>query len=172
MKDTENRPRISRWIGRGYALLFIFIVVIYTAIALWSGVFDFLYLGIFYSAVMTFALVLTGVTAYGLYKTAYKIKGGFLYSWSPFAVISLKLKDIKEIERTRIPFYFKGWGASLYSGRFYIPGVGWTRVIITNLTDGVLITDKTRRHYLITPSNPDGFVKLFRTGGSAAKTRG
>ena len=53
-------------------------------------------------------------------------------------------------------------GASFYSGRFYIAGAGWTKTIMTNLVDGVLITDKNGKHYLITPSNPDKFVKLLK----------
>ena len=90
------------------------------------------------------------------------VKDGFLHSWSPFAVINVKIKDITKIEQTRIPFYFKGFGASVYSGWFYIPAFGWTRVIITNLTDGVLITDKSGKRYLITPSDPGSFVRLAR----------
>lgn len=113
-------------------------------------------------AVMIAVIILLCVTTYGLYKTAYVIKGGKLRSWSPFAIINISIKDVSKVEQTRIPFYFKGFGASLYSGRFYIPAVGWTRVIITNLTDGVLIKTKEGRNYLITPSNPKNFVKLLK----------
>jgi len=160
---VRNKPRISKWIGRSYLLLAILIAVLYAAIVLMSDIFGSLYLGIFFTVVMMSVLVLICVTTYSFYKTVYVIKDGFLYSWSPFAVINLKIKDIAKIERTRIPLHFRA-GASLYSGRFYIPSLGWTRVVITNLTDGVLITDKNGKHYLITPSNPDGFVKLLKSG--------
>jgi hypothetical protein len=160
MKDMKNKPRISKWIGRSYLLLTVFIAALYVAIALWTNIFSYLYAGLFFTVVMVFVLVLIGVTAYSFYKTSYVIKDGFLHSWSPFAVINLKIKDIAKIEQTRIPVSFKGFGATLYSGWFYIPALGWTKVIITNLTDGVLITDKNKKHYLITPSNPSSFVKL------------
>lgn len=158
----ENRPRISRWIGRGYLLLTVLFTVLFATISL-----NMYSRGLFYPAsifvvVMLFVLILLGLITYGFYNTRYVVEGGFLRSNSPFAKINLKLKDIKKIETTRVPFYFKGWGASLYSGRFYIPGLGWAKVIITNLTDGVLITDKVERHYLITPSNPASFVKSLK----------
>jgi len=160
MKDMKNRPRISKWIGGGYLLLTILLAVLYAAIALFSNVFSVLYAGIILTVVMTFAVVLVGVTTYCFYNTVYEVKDGFIHSCSAFAVINLGIKDIAKIERTLIPFYFKGFGASLYSGYFYIPTVGWTKVIITNLTGGVLITDKKGKHYLITPSNPNKFIKL------------
>jgi|GEM_PF-574702 hypothetical protein len=159
MENMKNKPRISKWIGGGYLLLFLLIVVIYVAIGLWSGVFNYLVAGIIYNIAMLCAIVLIGVTVYCLYNTSYVVKDDSLHSGSPFATMNISLQDIETIEQTRIPFYFKGWGASLYSGRFYIPAVGWARVIITNLTDGVLITGKDGRHYLITPSDPAEFVK-------------
>jgi hypothetical protein len=60
-----------------------------------------------------------------------------------------------------IPIHFRV-GASLYSGRFYLLGLGWARAIITNLNDGVLITTKDKKYYLITPSNPEKFIKLLK----------
>jgi len=157
----RNKPRISRWIGRGYLFSFILIAVLYIAMALYTDVFSSLYSGILFTVVMASVLVFIGITAYCFYKTTYVVTDGFLRSWSPFAVINLKLKDITKIERTRVPIHLRV-GASCYSGSFYIPGLGWTKAVITNLTDGVLITDKNRKHYLITPSNPDLFVKLLK----------
>lgn len=151
----ENKPRISNWIGGGYLTLTL-VIALFAYVAL--------YVGILFTVVMLFVLVLMGVIVYGLYKTTYTIKDGFLYSWSPFAVINLKLNKITKIERTRIPIYFKSFGASVYSGIIFIPGLGWTKLIITNLTDGVLITDKEGKNYLITPSNPESFAKSLKSG--------
>ncbi len=159
MKDMKNKPRISKWIGGGYILLTALVVVIYAAIVLSTNVLSYLVAGAVVVIVMTFALFLVGATAFCLYETVYEVKDGSIHACSPFAIVNLKVKEIAKIERTLIPFYFKGFGASLYSGWFYIPTVGWTKVIITNLTDGVLITDKKGKHYLITPSNPDRFIK-------------
>ncbi len=161
----ENKPRISKWIGRGYLLLTIAIIIlygtIYSAIVLYgrlNSISATAILGTVFAAVI---ILLCAIT-YSFYKTTYAIKEGRLYAWSPFAIININIKDVAKAEQTRIPFYFKGFGASVYSGRFYIPAVGWTRVIITNLTDGVLIKTKNGRNYLITPSNPDRFVKLLK----------
>ena len=158
----ENKPRISKWIGRGYIALFLFIVVLYILIELLIPITRHTFSEIIFPIIIVAVLIIIGTTTYWFYKTVYLIKDGFLHAWSPFAVINLKLKDIKKAEATRIPFYIKGFGASLYSGIFYIPGVGWTKVIITNLADGVLITDKKEKHYLITPSNPASFIKLLK----------
>ncbi len=158
----ENKPRISKWIGGCYLLLFVFVAAIFISIALWADVFSVMWAGILFAVVMIAALALTGATAYSFYRTVYVIRDGYLRSWSLFAVVNLRLKDITKVEKTRIPFYFKGWGASVYSGFFYIPAFGWTRVIMTNMTDGVLITDRNGKRYLITPSNPAGFIKSLK----------
>ncbi|MDE1827761.1 MAG: hypothetical protein KGH65_01210 [Candidatus Micrarchaeota archaeon] len=165
-KGMENRPRISKWIGRGYLLLATVLAIIYGVIIFFlrfapiSSAAE-----IIISSVLIAVIILLYGIIYSLYKTKYVISNGRLYSWSPFAVINVPLKEIVKVEQTRIPFYFKGFGASVYCGRFYIPGVGWTRVIITNLIDGVLIKTKNSRNYLITPSNPIGFAKALKAKG-------
>ncbi len=162
MKDIQNRPRISRWIGRGYILLTFLLALLYISIAVSINVFGHPYGALILTAVMAFVIILLCAITYSFYKTRYVINNGVLHSWSPFAVINLRLADIKKIELTRLPFYFKGFGSSLYSGWFYTPAFGWTKVVMTNLTDGVLITDKEGKHYLITPSNPGNFIKSLR----------
>lgn len=113
--------------------------------------------------VLLFGLVIALLvfTTFAYYRTKYVIKDGILSAWSPFMVINLPLKNIRKIERTRVPIYLR-FGASGYCGFFYIPGVGWTRTIMTNVTDGVLIYAKDGRKYLITPSDPDKFAKLLK----------
>ena len=150
-----NKPRISSWIGGLYVGMAIFIALLFASIAFLTGMLaPFLGIG-----VLVFAIL--GLTAYCFYKTVYIIENGTLNSWSPFMTIKLKISDIRNIERTRVPMHLRV-GASDYCGLFYIPGVGWTKAIISNLTDGVLITDRKGRHYLITPSNPGKFVKLLK----------
>lgn len=157
----ENKPRISNWIAIFYVSVTTLVVILYAILTL-SVQFNQLLPAIIFNAVMIAALILLYMITYNFYRTTYVIKDGRLYSWSPFATINIKLKDIVKVEQTRVPFYIKGYGASVYSGRFYIPAVGWTRVIMTNLTDGVLIKTKDGRNYLITPSNPKSFVKLLK----------
>ena len=152
---TVNHPRISNWVGGLYTGMVIFIALLFTSIAFLSGMLA-LFLGI---GVLVFAIL--GLIAYCFYRTSYTIENGALYSWSPFMIIRLKLSDIRKVERTRVPMHMRV-GAGGYCGMFYIAGAGWTRSIISNFTDGVLITDKLGKHYLITPSNPNAFVKLLK----------
>lgn len=157
----RNKPRLSRWIGRTYLVLTLLMAAIFTTTILWTDIFSVPFAGILFTVVMVLILALLGVTTYSFYRTVYVIKDGILHAWSPFAVINLRIGEIRKIERTRVPVYLRV-GASFYSGRFYILGFGWAKAVITNMTDGVLITDKIGKHYLITPSNPDGFVKLLK----------
>lgn len=157
----ENKPRISKLIGRGYLLLTVAILILYVAMTLCLPFHSML--GILISSIAMVAVVIILATiTYFFYRTTYSIKDGRLYSWSPFAKIDVVLKDIAEVEQTRVPLYFKGFGASLYCGRFYVPAIGWTRFIITNLTDGLLIKTKDKKNYLITPSNPNAFAKVLK----------
>lgn len=157
-----NKPRISKWIGRMYTIITIFILAIFVSISLGTNIsLSPLHSQIFFYGIMVFVLLLLGITSYSFYRTKYVINEDILYSWSPYAVIKIKLKDIKKVERTIVPFHIRV-GASLYAGRFYIPSLGWTKSIITNLSDGILITTKDNNHYLITPSNPDRFAKLLK----------
>jgi hypothetical protein len=73
----------------------------------------------------------------------------------------LKLKDIKKVEKTMVPMHFR-FGASLYSGYFYVPSLGWVGSIITNLRDAIIITTKNGKYYMITPLNPEKFMKLLK----------
>ncbi len=157
----ENRPRISNWIGGGYVFLAAFIIALYVTMLLLLP-FPNLYASLVFNAVMIVVSISICAIAASIYGTAYRIEKGGLHSWAPFAVIDIRLKDIAKAGRTMIPFSFKGFGASAYCGWFYIPTVGWTRVIITNLSDGVLIRTKDGKNYLVTPSNPKGFIKALK----------
>jgi hypothetical protein len=163
MENLINKPRISKWIGRSYILLIIVVAGLFSTIAVWSGILGMFLPGIIFTAVTVFAVVLIGVITFFFYRTAYTIRDGRLYSWSPFATIELDTKDIIIIEQTRVPYSLKGYGAGFYSGMYFIPGFGWTKVIITNLTDGVLISDTNGKRYLITPSDPKGFVETIKS---------
>lgn len=160
-KRIVNRPKISKWIGRMYTGMTIFMAVLFTVISLESDIVSSpLRLQAAFLGLMAFIVGLMALTTYSFHKTKYVLQGGCLYAWSPFAVIRLKTNEISRIDKLMIPFHIR-FGASLYSGSFYIPHIGWTTAIITNLTDGLLITTKGGRRYLITPSNPVGFAKLL-----------
>ncbi len=157
----ENKPRISKWIAGVYLILVLFIAGLFTTLALTipfkstAGFESFCLLGI----------VITGILCtvpYSIYRTRYTVDNGKLYSRAIFAVINIRTKDITKTERTRIPFMIRGYGAGLHSGMFYIPTVGWTKVVMTNMSDGILMKTKNGKNYLITPQNPDRFIKLLK----------
>jgi hypothetical protein len=162
MENMINKPRINKWIGGMYAFVTIFILVLLIGITFEVGILSNpVYLQAFFFGIMIFVLLLMGVSAYSFFNTKYIIQDGVLYSWSPFAIIKLELNDIKKVERTIVPFHIRV-GASLYCGMFYIPSLGWTKSIITNMSDGVIITTKKNKHFLITPSNPGRFVRSLK----------
>jgi hypothetical protein len=103
----ENKPRISKWIGRGYMLLTIAMIILYGVVIALSAQFNQILVATTLGVVMTAVVVLLCAILYSLYKTAYVIEGGKLYSWSPFAIININTRDVAKVEQTRIPFYFK-----------------------------------------------------------------
>ena len=159
-KDIVNKPYKSRWIGGFYAIMTIFIAVLYLIIYLLAINEAYLSKVILGSIMMLVFLLLLVITI-GFFTTKYRIRDGMLYSWSPFVSINIKLKDIKTVEKILVPIYIR-IGASFYSGFFYVPSLGWVRSIITNLRDAILITTKNGRYYMITPSNPKKFMKLLK----------
>ncbi len=161
MQDFENKPRISNWIGLAYLLLAVILGGVFLIIATRTVHYQTLAKSIAIAILMLiFIFVVTLVVSF--YKTIYKVNQGYLKSWSPLITINIKIEDISKIEKIIMPFYFKGYGASFYCGKFYIPSLGWTNTVITNLTDAVLIIDNEGKKYLISPSKPEEFVEMIK----------
>lgn len=161
-KYIVNRPLKSKWIGGMYIFMTIMIALIYIIIYLFAEVYTTpFFVRTVSSTVMAFVFLLILIITISFYSTKYKIKDGLLYSWSPFMIIKIKIKDIKKVEKTMVPLHLRV-GASLYSGSFYVPSLGWVNSIITNLRDAILITTKKGKYYMITPSNPEKFMKLLK----------
>ena len=159
MSEFVIKPYISRWIGGMYVGLTIFML------ALFFGLCGHFYLNppeltvrIAVLAALFLASMLVFWVTVSFYDTKYTIERGVLRARSPFARIEVRLKDIEKAERLLVPMHFRV-GASLYCGWFYVPNVGWVRSIITNLRDAVMITTKDGRRYLITPSEPERFIR-------------
>ncbi len=161
-RDIVNKPYISHWIGGSYIAITVLIVLVYFIIYLFAEIYKIpCFLQGIYNGLMIFVFLLLLITTIGFYTTKYKIKNGILYSWSPFMLIKIDLKDIKKVEKTLVPIHLRV-GASLYCGVFYVPNLGWVRSIITNLRDAILITTKKGKYYMITPSNPKKFMKMLK----------
>ena len=160
MKEVVNIPYKSKWIGRMFIILTVFTALVFFLVYYYVGLESQegqLFVTIVMLAVLSMILIVTG----SFYNTKYKVKGDILTSWSPFMFIKIKLKDIKSVEKILFPFGFRV-GASFYCGIYYIPNLGWTRVIITNMRDTILIRTKDGRKYIISPKNPKRFMKTLK----------
>ncbi len=155
-----NVPK-KGWIGTMYTFITAFVTLI-AAVVLYNLASLMTYWGVLVLLItFSFIIAMFGFITFCYHGTKYVIRDMTLYSWSPFMVIRLPLKDVRKVELTRVPVHVRV-GASLYCGFFYIPNVGWTRSIITNLTDGLLIYARNGRKYLITPSQPGKFARLLK----------
>jgi hypothetical protein len=159
MSEFVIKPHISRWIGGMY------IGVTILVLSAFFGLCGYFYfnppertVGIAVLAALFLASMFVVWITTSLYETKYTIELGVLRARSPFMRMEVRLKDVVKAERVMVPVHFRV-GASLYCGWFYVPNVGWVRSIITNLRDAVMITAKGGKRYLITPSEPERFVK-------------
>jgi hypothetical protein len=159
MSEFVNKPYISRWIGGMYVGVTAFMLALFFSLC------GYFYLNppeLTVRVVVLVALLLVSMfvlwVTISLYETKYTIDRGVLRARSPFARIEVRLKDIVKAERVLVPVHFRV-GASLYCGWFYVPNVGWVRSIITNLRDAVMVTTRDGKRYLITPSQPERFIR-------------
>jgi hypothetical protein len=72
--------------------------------------------------------------------------------------IRIDILDIETIKKIPIPFGFRLFGASFLGGLFFFPGIGNASVTMSNFDDGVLITSKQKKNYVITPQDPQDFI--------------
>jgi hypothetical protein len=159
MSEFVIKPHISRWIGGMYIGVTILLSSVFFGLC---GYFYFNPPELTVKIAVLAPLVLVSmfvvwITA-SFYETKYTIELGVLHARSPFMRMEVRLKDVVKAERVMVPAHFRA-GASLYCGWFYVPNVGWVRSIITNLRDAVMITAKDGKRYLITPSEPERFIR-------------
>jgi len=154
-----NKPEISKWIGGMYITVTIFVLAFFFGACAWFYFHPppLAVKAVTLAALCAVSILLSWVTV-SFYETEYTIEQGVLRSRAPFTKIEVRLKDIDKAERLLVPVHFR-IGASLYCGWFYVPNIGWVRSIITNLRDAVMVTARGGKRYLITPSEPEKFVK-------------
>ncbi len=74
----------------------------------------------------------------------------------------IKIPDIKSINKVPIPAGIRLFGASFLGGWYYLPGIGKAWVTMGNFQDGVLISIKKGKHYVITPQEPLKFIETVK----------
>jgi hypothetical protein len=75
--------------------------------------------------------------------------------------ISIDILNIETAKKIPIPFGFRLFGAQFLGGVYYFPGIGNASVTMSNFDDGVLITTKQKKNYIITPKNPQDFINII-----------
>lgn len=165
MRVLINKPIVSKTIAAFYVSLAVSItalIMAFTYLAILTGFIELVYASIILIPVA--AILIRLLTS--LYEVRYIITDKELVVRVTRLIrISKEEKrvpftSITSIKRTLIPFGFRLFGASFYGGYFYIPGLGRAFMTITNFRDGVLI-EAGKRNYIITPSNPDEFVRVL-----------
>ncbi len=115
---------------------------------------------IFYS-IFIFVLILFIYILYKAHNMKYILESEKLIIYGAMGSKTVNIEDIKNIEKTVIPFGFRMFGASFLGGWYYLPGVGKAWVAMGNFRDGVLITTKDKLNIVVTPKNPSKFIDII-----------
>jgi len=156
--ETIFGSRMSRWIAGFYWGLLVLLGVIFLGLPLLATDMPQFVAVILVTTFVLIALLFVFILhrAYGMRFTVTRdeviIRGIFNTS-------RVQRSEIKSLEKVPIPFGFRLGGASLLGGWYYLPGIGTAWVSMTNFSDGVMITTKKGKHYVITPKNPMEFIK-------------
>ena len=160
---NEFTTRKSKGILAIYWGGLIFLVVLLTGTSRWSqDDMSPLETNVFY-AVFAVVIVFFIYLLYRIYHMRYLIKNGEITIHGAFNNNVVKISDITEIKKTAIPTGIRLWGGSFMGGLYYLPGIGKAWVAMTNFEDGVLITTRNKKHYVVTPQNPDQFIDTVKT---------
>jgi hypothetical protein len=157
------RPRLSGWIMGLYWSLLVLLSAIFLGLAFLAGIeapLNLLLVCVFILIFALFAFVLS--RAHGM---RYTVTGSRLVIRGIFNTNVIPRSDIKSVEKTPVPFGFRLFGASFLGGLYYLPGIGRAWVAMGNFKDGVLVTTRQGKHYVITPQRPLEFVKAVQAAG-------
>ena len=144
-----NKPKISLYIASFYFFILIILFILWTQISL------------LISKIILFIILVTiSYHIIWIFNTRYIINNGILEIHSLYGIKRIKLSKIKHIEKVEVPSFLKFVGSSFYTGYYNIKDVGRCFLAITNFYDSILIKDDN--NYIITPRNPDAFMKLLK----------
>ncbi|MEF8848040.1 MAG: PH domain-containing protein [Candidatus Thermoplasmatota archaeon] len=154
------KSRLSNAIKAFYWSIFAFLLILILIVPLlveMKLIEKIIFLSLFISILTIFVYILLRA-----YHMRYILTEEELLIKGIFKDKKINLKNIKEIEKTCIPFGFRLFGSSFLGGIYYLSGIGKTWVAMTNFKDGVLIKTKDKHNYLITPSKPKTFMDLIK----------
>jgi hypothetical protein len=161
-----NKPEVSKTIALAYEVLVIFIAAV-TVFFLYAAFFTPLGIigGIIASIVSASVTVIMILILASLYRTRYLLTNEELIIKTTRLIggdKTIPLRNVKSIEKTRIPFGIRLFGASFHGGHYHIPSLGRAFLSITNFKDGLLIKT-SNGNYLITPSKPLDFKEAIES---------
>lgn len=163
MQGRVFKPRLSRWITGMYWVILVFLGILLIGIPMAA---DLGFLGnlAFISLFSVIILVIIFVM-FRAYRMRFTVTGSKVIVNGVFRKSIIDISDIKSVQKTPIPFGFRLFGASFLGGWYFLPGIGKAWVAMGNFKDGVLITTKQNRYYVITPSRPLEFIKTVKGKG-------
>ncbi len=153
-------PRLSRWITGMYWSIFAFLIVMLVAIPLlaemssWEKV---LFLVVLLAVLAIFIFIMLKA-----YRMRFIIEKNRIIVSGVFKENRIEIPDIKSINKVPIPAGIRLFGASFLGGLYYFPGIGKAWVTMGNFQDGVLISTKKGKHYVITPQEPLKFIQTVK----------
>ena len=160
LTEMTFTPRLSKWITGMYWAIFLFLIFMHVAIlflvkmSFWHKV---LFEGTFLPVLAMFIFIM--VKAYRMRFTIEKTR---IIISGVFKKNRIVISDIKSIDKGPIPAGIRVFGASFLGGLYYFPGIGRAWVSMGNFEDGVLISTKKGRHYVITPQDPLKFIETVK----------
>jgi len=149
--------RLSRWIAGLYWLILVFLgaMIVFIPIVAKMQQPE----GIFFRATISLAFLAIAFILYRAYKLRFTVTQQEVAASGIFKKIRIGITEISSIQKTPIPIGFRLCGASFLGGWYYLPGIGRAMVAMTNFSDGVMITTKRGKHFVLTPKDPQQFIK-------------
>jgi hypothetical protein len=159
-KDILFKSKVSNWIAGLYWSILIFLVIMFIGVPFLSPM-TFVEKNIFVINFLIIFLII-GFTLFKAYRLHFIISKKSLIISGLLKNHTILFSDINEVTKVPIPFGFRLFGASFLGGKYYFPGIGNAWVAMSNFDDGVMITTKLKKNYVITPKNPTKFIKLIK----------
>ena len=105
-------------------------------------------------------------------RTLYTLERHKINIYGAMGTRSISYDEIESIKKSAIPIGLRLYGSSFLGGWYYLPGIGNTWVSMTNFKDGVLISTRNEKKYLITPSEPERFIDAIKSRTLSITTGG
>ncbi len=160
LTEMTFTPRLSKWIAGMYWSIFVFLIfmlVVVPFLAEMSSWEKVVFLVVFLAVLAIFIFIM--VKAYRMRFTI--VKNRIIVS-GVFKENRIEISGIKSINKVPIPAGIRLFGASFLGGLYYFPGIGRAWVTMGNFQDGVLISTKKGKHYVITPQEPLKFIEIIK----------